>query len=69
MAVRDGRRSSRDSHEIADQQHPRGEGRTDEARARAQAALDGGGVPPGDLKAVQAVLGIAAAEPEETEPK
>ncbi|WP_299911803.1 hypothetical protein [uncultured Paracoccus sp.] len=45
------------------------EGRTDEARARAQAALDGGGVPPGDLKAVQAVLGIAAAEPEETEPK
>lgn len=35
------------------------DGQIDEARRRAQAALDGGGVPPGDLRAVQAVLGLA----------
>lgn len=34
------------------------DGQIDEARRRAQAALDGGGVPAGDVRGVQAVLGM-----------
>ena len=43
------------------------DGRIDEARARAQTALDGGGVPPGDLHGIRAVLGLASSEPEKPE--